>query len=80
MIGRSGERGSGLSVLTARHDDDDDDVYQRFISYLMRKFHTNQLNTIMCLQNIILHFHRMHVCLLMKYPIRTKLFESRIVT
>ena len=24
-IGRSGERGSGISVLTARHDDDDDD-------------------------------------------------------
>ena len=26
MIGRSGERGSGISVLAARHDDDDDDV------------------------------------------------------
>ena len=25
MKGRSGERGSGISVLTARHDDDDDD-------------------------------------------------------
>ena len=25
VIGRSGERGSGISVLTARHDDDDDD-------------------------------------------------------
>ena len=25
MIGRSGERGSGISVLVARHDDDDDD-------------------------------------------------------
>ena len=25
MIGRSGERGSGLSVLAARLDDDDDD-------------------------------------------------------
>ena len=24
MIGRSGERGSGISVLVARHDDDDD--------------------------------------------------------
>ena len=30
MIGRSGERGSGISVLAARHDDDDDDfVYKR---------------------------------------------------
>ena len=26
-IGRSGERGSGISVLTARHDDDDDDIF-----------------------------------------------------
>ena len=25
MIGRSGERGSGISVLAARHDYDDDD-------------------------------------------------------
>ena len=25
MMGRSGERGSGISVLAARHDDDDDD-------------------------------------------------------
>ena len=25
MIGRSGERGSGISVLAARQDDDDDD-------------------------------------------------------
>ena len=26
-IGRSGERGSGISVLPARDDDDDDDIY-----------------------------------------------------
>ena len=26
IIGRSGERGSGISVLAARHDDDDDDM------------------------------------------------------
>ena len=26
MIGRSGERGSGISVLAARHHDDDDDI------------------------------------------------------
>ena len=25
MIGRNGERGSGISALVARHDDDDDD-------------------------------------------------------
>ena len=27
-IGRSGERGSGISVLAARHDDDDDDDFK----------------------------------------------------
>ena len=27
MIGRSGERGSGIFVLSARHDDDDDIIY-----------------------------------------------------
>ena len=26
-IGKSGERGSGISVLPARNDDDDDDIY-----------------------------------------------------
>ena len=25
MIGRSGEKGSGISVLAVRHNDDDDD-------------------------------------------------------
>ena len=29
MIGRSGERGSGISVLAARHDDDDDNNQQK---------------------------------------------------
>ena len=28
-IGRSGERGSGISVLEARQDDDDDDIVQK---------------------------------------------------
>ena len=31
MIGRSGERGSGISVLAARHDDDDIIEYSRHI-------------------------------------------------
>ena len=31
MIGRSGERGSGISVLAARHDDDDDICDEHFI-------------------------------------------------
>ena len=34
MIGRSGERGSGISVLAARHNDDDDDT---FMGYLIPK-------------------------------------------
>ena len=29
MIGRSGERGSGISVLVARRDDDDDDFLSK---------------------------------------------------
>ena len=28
-IGTSGERGSGISVLPARHDDDDNDIFVR---------------------------------------------------
>ena len=38
MIGRSGERGSGISVLAARHDDDDDDIadLNHFKHYLNR--------------------------------------------
>ncbi len=37
MIGRSGERGSGISVLAARHDDDDDDesFQEMFLSSAM---------------------------------------------
>ena len=31
-IGKSGERGSGISVLPARHDDDDDATSQVIIS------------------------------------------------
>ena len=30
-IGKSGERGSGISVLPARHDDDDDDMFFLYI-------------------------------------------------
>ena len=33
MIGRSGETGSGISILTARHDDDDDDMTHRLNLY-----------------------------------------------
>ena len=40
MIGRSGERGSGISVLAARHDDDIDTNYGWFAwnePYVLRK-------------------------------------------
>ena len=40
MIGRSGERGSGISVLAARHDDDDD-VY--FVAHELLLFVHNHL-------------------------------------
>ena len=34
MIGRSGERGSGISMLAARHDDDDDDSNDEAIDHM----------------------------------------------
>ena len=37
-IGRSGERGSGISVLAARHDDDDDDGFHDKVNDFVRYF------------------------------------------
>ena len=34
MIGRSGERGSGISVLAERHDDDDIYIYRMILKYI----------------------------------------------
>ena len=39
MIGRSCERGSGISVQVARHDDDDDEYY-RIILWLQHAAYT----------------------------------------
>ena len=39
-IGKSGERGSGISVLPARHDDDDDDDERQNESILENFFHS----------------------------------------
>ena len=36
MIGRSCERGSGISVLAARHDDDDDIYIYIYIGIVFR--------------------------------------------
>ena len=33
-IGRSGERGSGISVLPARYDDNDDYIYKLFLNFV----------------------------------------------
>ena len=41
MIGRSGERGSGISVLAARHDDDDDDYDIYIYIYIHTPTHTH---------------------------------------
>ena len=35
MIGRSGKRGSGISMLAAQHDDDDDDFTPRWLASAM---------------------------------------------
>ena len=41
MIGRSGEWGSGISLLVAQHDDDDDDdsIYSKANSVLTSRLH-----------------------------------------
>ena len=38
MIGKSGERGSGISVLAARHDDDDTNLTNNFRCISTRRF------------------------------------------
>ena len=40
-IGRSGERGSGISVLTAQHDDVDDEIIRPYMPFLTTT--TNQI-------------------------------------
>ena len=44
MIGRNGERGSGISALAARHDDDDDDddkyIYIYIYIYIVLEYST----------------------------------------
>ena len=55
-IGKSGERGSGISVLLARHhDDDDDDMYKIVLALnnlqwlICHKTKPNQTETYVCL-------------------------------
>ena len=59
MIGRSGEKGSGISVLAVRHDDDDDDddtffyvsILTSMFIYLFTSVFTN-LCTSMCFTSL----------------------------
>ena len=64
-IGKSGERGSGISVLAARHDDDHDgDVDDEFgISTLLMasKFENDQNNLLMCISVIKVSFERVAI-------------------
>ena len=46
-IGKSGKRGSGISVLAAQHDDDDDIRYDHFIHRLLRSLFFN-LSPFLC--------------------------------
>ena len=50
MIGRSGERGSGISVLAARHDNDDDDEMKILDIY----YNSKKLLSCYCLQRTII--------------------------
>ena len=43
MIGRSGVRGSGISVIAARHDDEDDDS-DFIVGHFLTKFDYTSLN------------------------------------
>ena len=40
-IGRSGERGSGISVLAAQHDDDDDELFNQIFLFYDRNLLTH---------------------------------------
>ena len=51
MIGRSGERWSGISVLAARHDDDDDDI-KLFIRPLSKETKEIDLNKLVYKKSI----------------------------
>ena len=55
MIGRSGERGSEISVLAARYDDDDDDIYVCMYVYI---YEANTLKWIV-MQMVLNLVHRL---------------------
>ena len=44
MIGRSGERGSRISVPAARHDDDDDEITFKNLDFPVRKMDIRRIH------------------------------------
>ena len=68
MIGRSGERGSGISVLAARHDDDDDDKIKKSSSCYAAR--TDFPNSLLPSVSIIHHFQQVFQA---SFRIRTEL-------
>ena len=62
-IGRSGERGSGISVLPARYDDDDDDIsYDIWIEFYIGMLSTlikNHVLKLLFCENWVISFWHM---------------------
>ena len=57
-IGKSGERGSRIYVLPARHDDDDDDIYCEMVIIKSKGF-----SRVLFRFWIIIHIRRICICL-----------------
>ena len=68
MIGKHGERGSGISVLAARHDDDDDIYIKLILHYI--KHNKILLYLVQCYKretDIIVHYLLPHTIVLFSY-------------
>ena len=64
-IGRSGERGSGISVLAARHDNDDDIRRCKHNNILIHLSNTNSNNLSLSIIQILVIY--MYVCISLLY-------------
>ena len=62
MIGRNGERRSGISAQAARHDDDDDDIYIKALPNTTDKHFFHLLILVAC---FLLHSHESNLFLLL---------------
>ena len=69
-IGRSGERGSGISVLPARYDDDDIYIYMHLKTWGIRR--VMEIMVELCVNVNILVFtlnhHQVSLCVMMHLP------------